>query len=245
MPTALLAAAVTLLVAASALAAPERNAAFYGWRYGPISGSATLTFTSPRLSCSANAESERRVVRGTYKLSFTGSSTQRGGAPDISYNTAAGGPAGNTETIGITARRRFDEVLQVRVVKEDPRGELICTVEDRPCSRSDTHRFRSVAQRLNVWMRPDGRVRINHPSPGGFGVCSRNVPAPAWDFPIRGKVFPLAPFNRRSGSFRWAFSAPVRGETDAGVRFTGTLAYRVSIGIKRIPGTPLARCKVC
>src|SRR6266508_3484824 len=91
---------IALIASAASVAAPNRSTTYLGWRYGPISGSATLTITAPRLTCPGNNRDERRLIRATYRLAFTGTSMRRNrAAADIGYNLAAGGPAGNTEPI--------------------------------------------------------------------------------------------------------------------------------------------------
>jgi hypothetical protein len=235
--------------ASAPFAAPERATAYWGWRYGPISGSATLTATAPALTCPGNNRNERRVVRATYRISFTGTSMRRTrAAADIGYNLAAGGPAGNTEPFALRMRRSTNEVVQVRTVTFDDLGNPICTLTEQPCAQSDTKQLRSASQRLNVWMRPGGRVRVVPPRPFYFLQCDRNVPETTWLFyggDVYGPRFPLALFNRPRATLRFSRSDPAGGTTEAGVRVQGTLAYQVSIGIVRMPGTPPARCKVC
>lgn len=240
---------VALSAAAASVAAPSQSQRYQGWRYGPISGSATLAATAPALTCPGNNRNERRVVRATYRISFTGTSMRRTrAAADIGYNLAAGGPAGNTEPIALRMRRSTNELVQVRTVTFDDLGNPICTLTDQPCAQSDTKQLRSASQRLNVWMRPGGRVRVNPPTPFYFLQCDRNVPDTNWLFSggdANGPRFPLALFNRPRATLRFAWRDPGGGQTEAGVRVTGTYVYRASIGIVRMPGTPPARCKVC
>jgi hypothetical protein len=240
---------VALSAAAASVAAPNQSQRYQGWRYGPISGSATLAATAPTLTCPGNNRNERRVVRATYRISFTGTSMRRTrAAADIGYNLAAGGPAGNTEPIALRMRRSTNELVQVRTVTFDDLGNPICTLTEQPCAQSDTKQLRSASQRLNVWMRPGGRVRVNPPTPFFFLQCDRNVPDTNWLFSggdVNGPRFPLALFNRRRATLRFARRDPGGGQTEAGVRVTGTYVYRASIGIVRMPGTPPARCKVC
>jgi hypothetical protein len=240
---------VALTAATASVAAPNRSQRYVGWRYGPISGSATLTASSARLTCPGNNRDERRVIRATYRLSFTGTSMRRTrAAADIGYNLAAGGPAGNTEPIALLMRRTVDQLVHVRTVTFDDLGNPVCTLEEQPCSGGDTKQLRSASHRLNVWMRPRGRVRVIPPTPFNFLECARNVPDTNWLFSggdVNGPRFPLALFNRPRTTLRFARRDPGGGQTEAGVRVTGTYLYRASIGIIRMPGTPPARCKVC
>lgn len=236
----------TLFAAAASYAAPDRSSQYFGWRYGPITGSATLTITSPRLVCSSNARSEKRIIRGTYRLAYSGSSRRRTRADgDISYNTAAGGPAGGTEGISFRARRSLDEVVHIRRITFDAAGDEICTLEERRCSRTDIGQFGGIASRMNVRMLRGARVGIHHPYPAGVSPCTTGVSNFAWDYPRRRTIFPLALFNRPQGVLRFALSTRVTGETETGAPITGSLVYGMSVTIRRMRGTPLARCKVC
>jgi hypothetical protein len=246
-----LAAAVALVSAGASFAAPDRSTAYWGWRYGPISGSATLTTTSPRLVCTGRDETERRVISGTYRASFTGTSMRRTrAAADIEYNTAAGGPAGNTEPISLRVRRSSEEIVHVRTVTEDEQGNLICTLEERRCTKSETKTFRRASNRLNVWMRGT-RVRIIPSLPGGGGValgtCTPGVGEPdvLWPDLAFTKIFPVGVFNRSRSTLRFAWSGRRQGRTESGVALVGQLVYRASVGLRRLPGTPPARCRVC
>jgi hypothetical protein len=216
---------------------------------GPISGSTTLTTTAPALTCPGNNRDERRVIRGTYRLAFNGTSMRRTRAgPDIGYNHAAGGPAGNTEPIALLIRRSTSELVQLRTITFDDLGNPICTVTEAPCAKSDTKQLRSASQRLNVWMRPGRQVRVNPPRPFFFLVCDRSAPGANLLFyggDVDGPRFPLALFNRLRSVFRFASTSRAGGQTETGARVLGTVVYRASIGIVRMPGTPLVRCKVC
>jgi hypothetical protein len=236
-----------LSAASAAFASPERVSAYWGWRYGPISGTATMTLIAPPLACLGGDRSEKRVVRGTYRISFTGTSMRRTrAAADIGYNLAAGGPAGNTEPMAIRARRKFEERIHVKTVTEDEEGNLTCTLQERSCSRTDTKVLRRASNRLNVWMQRSGRVSIYPPHSVGFDICAADVERGdllIGDVPRR--VFRLGLFNRPRVTLVFASTRRVGGQTPTGARVTGTLAYRSSIGIRRMPGTPVASCKVC
>jgi hypothetical protein len=235
--------------ASASLAAPERTTAYWGWRYGPISGSATLTITAPRLTCPGNNRDERRLIRATYRLSFTGTSMRRTrAAADIGYNLAAGGPAGNTEPIALRMRRSADELVHVRTVTFDDLGNPVCTIEERPCSLADTKQVRSASQRLNVRMRRGGYVHVFPPMPFYFLDCDRSVPDMNLLFyggDVNGPRFRLGVFNRPRAILRFSRDEPGGGTTETGARVTARYVLRASIGISRLPGTPPARCKVC
>ena len=238
-----------LTAAAASVAAPNRSTQYVGWRYGPISGSLTMTTTAPALTCPGNNRDERRSIRGTYRVSFTGTSMRRTrAAADIGYNHAAGGPAGNTEPFALRMRRSTSEVVQVRTVTFDDLGNPICTISEQVCVNSDTKRLRSASQRLNVWMRPRGQVRVNPPRPFFFLACDRSAPGANLLFyggDADGPRFPLALFNRPRSVFRFASTSRAGGQTQTGARVIGTIRFNASIGILRMPGTPLASCKVC
>jgi hypothetical protein len=233
--------------ASSALAAPERSSATWGWRYGHVSGTATMTVTSPRLACTAEADTERRVLRGVYRVSFTGRSMRRfRGGVDIEYSPVAGGPAGNTQPIAFHARRSIEELVHIRTITENEQGEPVCTLAERSCTRTDTPRMRNFGNRLNVWMRPGGRVRVYPPHAVGFGRCAYD--APRSDIVVAdtfGRVFPLALFNRPQSILRFASTSKGRGQTESGAPVTGTYVYRAAIGLRRLPGTPRAYCRTC
>ena len=234
--------------ASAAFASLEGANAFWGWRYGPISGTATLTATSPLLTCPGTERNERRVIRGTYRLSFTGTSMRRTrAAADLGYNFAAGGPAGNTEPIRMRVRRSSEETVQNRRITYDNFDNPICTLLEEHCTSSGTRELRRASNRLNVWMRARGRVHIYPPHAVDFSTCAPDVALPnsVWPEAAFGKLFPTALFNRARAAFRFAWNGRVRGETETGVAVTGTLTYRSSIGVVRMPGTPPARCKVC
>lgn len=239
-----------LLGLSLAVDAPARSTAFWGWRYGPISGTVTLTTTSPRLVCAEGARNERRVVQATYRTTFTGRSMRQiRAASDIEYNLAAGGPAGNTEPIDVRLSRSFQETIHVRTIVINDLGEEVCTLSDEPCSGTEIKALRRASNRLNVRMRPGGRVRIYPSLPGGgpFGTCARGAGEPnsTWDVVRLGKVFPLALFNVRRSTLRFAWRGRVRGETERGTPVAGSLDYRAQVGLVRLPGTPRARCRVC
>jgi hypothetical protein len=239
-----------LTAAAASVAAPNQSRQYVGWRYGPISGSLTMTTTAPALTFPGNNRDERRVVRGIYRLSFTGTSMRRTrAAADIGYNLAAGGPAGNTEPFALRMRRSTNELVQVRTITFDDLGNPTCTVTQQPCAKSGTKQLRSASQRLNVWMRPGGRVRVIPPLPFYLLECERPVPDPNLLFyggdAGAGPRFPLALFNRPRSVLRFALMTRGGGQTLAGAPVLATLVHRASIGIVRMPGTPLARCKVC
>lgn len=240
-------AAVALLAAGASVAAPDRSAQYHGWRYGAISGSVTLTTTSPRLVCSGRDRDEKRVIRGTYRISFTGTSMRRTrAAADISYNLAAGGPAGNTEPVAMRARRSFEELIQVKTVTENDLGEQICELDDRTCTKSDTKLLRRASNRLNVRMRRGGTVQIHPPDRVGFDGCAADVPGT--DLLIAGdsaQVFPIRLFNRQRAVLRFASSRRAGGRTETGAPVTGRFVYSASIGLRRMPGTPPASCRVC
>jgi hypothetical protein len=238
------------LTAAASVAAPNRGQGYVGWRYGPISGTAALTVTSPALTCPGNDRPERRVIRATYRLAFTGTSMRRTrAAADIGYNLAAGGPAGNTEPIALRMRRSASELVHVRTITFDDLGNPVCTLAEQPCSKSDTRQVRSATQRLNVWMRPGGRVRVNPPTPFYFLECDPNVPDIGLLFyggdVNSGPRFPLALFNRPRATLRFSRTETGGGTSETGEPVRGTYVFRASIGIVRLPGTPPARCKVC
>jgi hypothetical protein len=221
-----------------------------GWRYGPISGGLTLSTTAPALTCPGNNRDERRVIRGTYRVSFTGTSMRRTrAAADIGYNLAAGGPAGNTEPIAIRMRRSTDEHVQVRTITFDDLGNATCLIAEQVCVNSDTKRLRSASQRLNVWMRPGGRVRVIPPLPFYTLECDRLAPDTNLLFSGgevgAGPRFPLALFNRPRSLLRFASTTRGGGQTETGAPVRATLVHRASISIVRMPGTPPARCKVC
>jgi hypothetical protein len=241
----------TLIGAGSAAAGTDRSMQYHGWRYGPISGSVTLTATSPRLECAGAESNARRVISGTYRASFTGTSMRRTrAAADIEFNLAAGGPAGNTEPVALRVRRSADETVHVRTVTEDSEGNLQCSLEERRCTKSETKTFRRASNRLNVWMR-GARVRIIPSLPGAGGVvlstCTPGIGEPdvLWPDLAFTKVFPLAVFNRPRATLRFAWSGRRQGRTEQGVALTGQLTYRATVGIRRMPGTPTARCRVC
>jgi hypothetical protein len=239
-----------LIAAAASVAAPDRNRQYVGWRYGPISGSLTMTTTAPALTCAGSNRNERRVFRATYRVSFTGTSMRRTrAAADIGYNHAAGGPAGNTEPFALRMRRSTNELVQVRTVTFDDLGNPVCTVTEQPCAKSDAKQLRSASQRLNVRMRPGGRVQVNPPLPFYTLECDRLVPDTNLLF-YGGEVgagprFPLALFNRPRSVLRFASTTRGGGQTETGAPVRATLVHRASIGIVRMPGTPPARCKVC
>ena len=244
--------AVAFLAAASAFAAPDRSTQFHGWRYGPIGGTVRLTTTSPRLVCTGRDESDRRVISGTYRASFTGTSMRQArAASDIEYNLAAGGPAGNTEPIALRVRRSSEEIVHVRTVTEDDEGSEICTLTERTCAKSETKTFRRASNRLNVWMRRGSRVRIIPSLPGAGGVvlttCTPGIGEPdiLWPDLAFSKSFPLAVFNRPRSTLRFAWSGRRQGQTESGVPLVGQLVSRANVGIRRLPGTPPARCRVC
>src|ERR671925_916663 len=114
---------VALAGASAALATPERTTVYWGWRYGPIAGTATLTTSAPRLVCTGRDSNEKRVISGTYRASFTGTSMRRTrAAADIGYNLAAGGPAGNTQPISIRIRRSIGAGVRTNTLPtNDPR----------------------------------------------------------------------------------------------------------------------------
>jgi hypothetical protein len=242
---AVLAAALTAV--SSSFAAPDRSSATSGWRYGAISGTATMTVTSPRLTCTPTSRAEKRVVRGTYRVSFTGTSMRRSrAAADIEYSPVAGGPAGNTQPIAFNARRTIEELVHVRTITFNDLGEPICTLEERSCTSSDSRPMRNFGNRLNVWMRPGGRVRINPPHALAFGTCAPD--ATDWDLLLGdtfGEMFPIGVFNSSRAVLRFASTSRGRGQTETGAAVTAMYVYRASIGIRRLPGTPLVRCKVC
>lgn len=249
-PVALVALAA-LVGSTASLAATDRSAQYHGWRYGPISGTVTLTATSPRLVCTGSDASARRVISGTYRASFTGTSLrQTRAAADIEYSLAAGGPAGNTEPIALRVRRSADEIVHVRTVTEDDEGNQVCVLEERRCTRSETRTFRRASNRLNIWMR-GARVRIIPSLPGGGGVvlstCTPGIGEPGvlWSPLAFTKVFPLGVFNRPRSTLRFAWSGRRHGRTETGVAVAGQLVYRASVGLVRLPGTPPARCRVC
>ncbi|MGH2921439.1 MAG: hypothetical protein ACRDKU_05155, partial [Gaiellaceae bacterium] len=210
-----------------------------------------LTTTSPRLVCTGDDENARRVIRGTYRASFTGTSMRRTRAgTDIEYSQAAGGPAGNTEPIALRVRRSTQEVVHVRTVTEDDQGNQTCALEERPCMRSETRTFRRASNRLNIWMRPSG-VRIIPSLPGGGGVvlstCAPAIgePAALWPAIAFTRRFPLALFNRPRAMLRFAWSGRRQGQTETGVPLVGQLVYRAGVGLVRVPGTPRATCRAC
>lgn len=231
-----LAGAFLLLTAASTTAASDRSAAYWGWRYGPVTGTMTMTTSAPALTCPGNLQDERRVIRATYRLTFSGTSMRRTRpAADISYSLAAGGPAGNTEPIAMRTRRSSEEVVHVRTVTYDNFDQPICKVEERPCTSSDTREFRRASNRLNVWMRRGGRVHLYAPQAMGFSTCAPDL-APNVLLPSVGKLFPVGLFNRSRATFRFSKTHQLA---------RGTYIYRASIGVRRLPGTPRVRCKVC
>jgi hypothetical protein len=238
-----------LTAAAASVAAPNQSRQYVGWRYGPISGGLTMTTTAPALTCPGNSRDERRVVRGTYRVSFTGTSMRRTrAAADIGYNHAAGGPAGNTEPIAIRMRRSTDENVQVRTITFDDLGNPTCLITELVCVNSDTKLLRSASQRLNVWMRPRGQVRVNPPRPFFLLACDRSAPGANLLFyggEVGGPPFSLALFNRPRSVFRFASTRRASGQTETGAPVRATLVHQASIGIVRMPGTPPARCKVC
>jgi hypothetical protein len=247
----LFAAVVALLGAASSSAASERNQAYWGWRYGPISGNVTLTTTSPPLVCTGDDTDARRVITGTYRASFTGTSMrQTRAASDIEYNLAAGGPAGNTEPIALRVRRSAEETVQLRTVTEDEQGNQVCALTERQCSLAETKTFRRASNRLNVWMR-GSRVRIIPSLPGGGGVvlhtCTPGIGEPdlLWPDIAFQKTFPIGVFNRARSTLRFAWSGRRQARSETGIALTGQLSYRATVGIRRLPGTPPARCRVC
>jgi hypothetical protein len=241
------------LSAAAAFAAPERSAAFHGWRYGPITGNVTLTTTSPALACTPDADSsERRVVSGSYRATFSGTSMRSfRPAADIDFNLAAGGPAGNTEPIALRVRRSAQETVHVRTVTEDAEGNLHCSLAEQRCAKTETKTFRRASNRLNVQMLRGARVRIIPSLPGAGGVvlvtCTPNLgdPATLWPDVAFARTFPLGVFTRPRSIIRFAWSGKRRGRTEAGVPVEGQLVYRSSVAVRRLPGTPPARCRVC
>jgi hypothetical protein len=237
-----------LIAAASSVAAPGQSQRYVGWRYGTISGSLTMTTTAPALTCPGNNRDERREIRATYRLSFTGTSMRRTrAAADIGYNLAAGGPAGNTEPFALRMRRSTDELIQVRTVTFDDLGNPVCTVTEQACAKSDIKQLRSATQRLNVWMRPRNRVQVIPPTPSYFLECDRGATGAILisGGDGTGPRFPIAFFNRPRSVLRFASTRRGRGQTETGATVEATLVHRASIGIVRMPGTPLARCKVC
>jgi hypothetical protein len=240
-----------LALAASALAGPQREQAYHGWRYGPISGSVTLTTTSPSLVCTGDDTDARRVIAGTYRASFTGTSMRQiRAASDIEYNGAAGGPAGNTEPIALRVRRSAEETVQLRTVTEDDQGNQVCALIERQCSLAETKTFRRASNRLNVWMR-GARVRIIPSLPGGGGVvlhtCTPGVGEPdlLWPDIAFQKTFPIGVFNRARSTLRFAWSGRRQARSETGIALSGQLSYRATVSIRRLPGTPPARCRVC
>jgi hypothetical protein len=239
-----------LIAAAASVAAPDRNRQYVGWRYGPISGSLTLTTTAPALTCPRNNRDGRRVIRAEYRVSFTGTSMRRTRASaDIGYNLAAGGPAGNTEPFALRMRRSTSELVQVRTITFDDLGNPTCALTEQPCVKSDTKQLRSASQRLNVRMRPRGRVQVNPPLPFYTLECDRLAPDTNLLFyggdVDAGPRFPLALFNRPRSVLRFTSTTRGGGQTETGVPVRATLVHRASIVIVRMPGTPPARCKVC
>jgi hypothetical protein len=234
--------------ASASIAAPERTTAYWGWRYAAVSGTGALTTSAPRLVCTGNDRNEKRVVSGTYRASFTGTSMRRTrAAADISFNLAAGGPAGNTEPIAIRMRRSIAEVVHVKKVTINDLGDPICTLEERRCSSSDSKTYRRASNRLNVRMLPRGRVRIYPPVALTYGTCAPDATGTnlLFDGTAAVEVFPLALFNRSRGVLRFGSTIRAGGETETGAPVRATLVYEASIGIARLPGTPPARCKVC
>jgi hypothetical protein len=245
------AAVAALLGAASSFAAPERQQAYWGWRYGPISGSVSLTTTSPRLVCTGEDTDARRVIAGTYRASFTGTSMRQiRAASDIEFNLAAGGPAGNTEPIALRVRRSAEETVQLRTVTEDDQGNQVCALTERQCSLAETKTFRRASNRLNVWMR-GSRVRIIPSLPGSGGVvlttCTPGIGEPdlLWPDLVFQKTFPIGVFNRARSTLRFAWNGRRQARSETGIALTGQLSYRATVGIRRLPGTPPARCRVC
>lgn len=241
---------LALLAAAATIDARARSTAFWGWRYGPISGTVMLTAASPRLVCMEESRNERRVVAGTYRTTFTGRSMRRERAgPDIEYSTAAGGPAGNAEPIDLRLRRSFQETIHVRTITIDDQGEEVCTLSEESCSGTEAKTLRRASNRLNLFMRPGGKVRVYPSLPGGgpFGTCARGAGEPnsTWDVVRLGRHFPVGLLNRPRSMFRFAWRGRVRGETDQNVLVSGLLDYRAQVGLVRMPGTPPARCRVC
>lgn len=250
MRAALVAVLLVILAAAAAIDAPARSTAFWGWRYGPISGAITLTTTSPRLACSDDSRNERRVIAGTYRTTFTGRAFRRErAAADIEYSTAAGGPAGNSVPLDLRLSRAFQESIHTRTITEDDEGNAICTLTEELCSGTEAKTLRRASNRLNIFMRPGGRVRVYPSLPGGgpFGTCARGAgdPNSTWDVVRLGKLFPVGLLNRPRSTFRFAWRGRVRGETDSGTLVSGQLTYQASVGLRRMPGTPPARCRVC
>jgi hypothetical protein len=246
------AALTALAVATSALAAPDREQRYQGWRYGPISGTVTLTTTSPRLVCTGEDSDARRVISGTYRATFTGTSMRTfRAAPDIEYNLAAGGPAGNTEPIALRVRRSAEETVHIRTVTEDEQGNQVCALLERQCSLAETKTFRRASNRLNVRMRGGSRVRIIPSLPGAGGVvvttCTPGVGEPdlLWPDIAFQKTFPIGVFNRARSTLGFAWSGRRQARSETGVALTGQLSYRATVGIRRLPGTAPARCRVC
>lgn len=230
---------VALVAAASAFAALERSERYLGWRYGPIPGSATLTTTAPLLACTGNDENARRVIRGTYAASFTGTSMRR-------TRAAAGGPAGNSEPIRMRIRQSSQETVHVRTVTINDLGEQVCTLSAERCSRTGTRDYPRASNRLNLSMQ-GRRVRIipSLPGAGAFNSCSgRGEPNALWSDIAFAKKFRLALFNQPTATLRFAWSGPRRRGVP-GYTLTERLTYRASVGIRRLPGTPRARCRVC
>jgi hypothetical protein len=237
-----------LTAAAASVAAPDQSPRHVGWRYGPISGSLTMTISAAALTCPGNGRDERLVVRGTYRLSLTGTSMRRTrAAADIGYNFAAGGPAGNTEPFALRMRRSTNEVVQVRTITFDDLGNPVCTVTEQPCAKSDTKQVRSATQRLNVWMRSRNRVQVIPPTPFYLLECDRSASGSILvsGGDGGGPRFPLALFNRPRSVLRFGSTRRGRGQTTTGAIIEARLVHQASIGIVRMPGTPLARCKVC
>jgi hypothetical protein len=147
-------------------------------------------------------------------------------------------------------RRSAEEAVHVRTVTEDDEGNQLCSLEERRCTRAETKTFRRASNRLNVWMR-GARTRIIPSLPGAGGValstCSPGIGEPAvlWPDLAFTKSFPTGVFNRPSSTLRFAWSGRRQGQTESGVPLVGHLTYRATVGIRRMPGTPPARCKVC
>jgi hypothetical protein len=211
-----------------------------------------LTTTSPRLVCTDEDTDARRVIAGTYRASFTGTSMrQLRAAPDIEFNYAAGGPAGNTEPIALRVRRSAEETVQLRTVTEDDQGNQVCALTERQCSLAETKTFRRASNRLNVEMRGSRSVRIIPSLPGSGGVvlktCAPGVGEPdlLWPDIAFQKTFPIGVFNRARSILRFAWSGRRQARSASGFALTGQLSYQATVGIRRLPGTPPARCRVC
>lgn len=238
---------ITLVAAASTLAAAQSRPRDRGWHYGPIAGSATLTLAAVPLSCDPDTPlfgNDRRVIRGSYRSAFTGTSMRRNrAAPDIPYVPEFTGPFGATARIRVRVRQFSEETVHVRTVTSNG-GEDVCTLTEETCVRATTRDYRGSANKLDFPFAYRSRrvwVTALLPAQGAFNSCSGlSEWRTLWPSTNASQKFPHDLFNRRTATLRFALRGR-RRSSEPGYRLTGELTYRASVGIRRMPGTPRVR----